>query len=39
MVIFDYDCLDSHYGIKGTPLGYEYQINTIVKLAEDRWLH
>ena len=39
MTIFDYDCLDSHYGIKCMPLGYEYQINAIVKLAEERRLH
>jgi len=30
MMTFDYNCLDSHYGVKSMPLGYEYQINTIV---------
>ena len=36
MMIFDYDCLDSHYGIKCMPLGYEYQIYTIAKSADSR---
>ena len=39
MMIFDYNCHDSHYGIKCIPLGYEYQINTIVKSANDRRVH